>query len=533
MGFFDFLKRNSDPEIEEIEKRLEAGEEKKKSPFSFFKKNASGSSGEFETIDDIHRKKQRKISSLVIKLFFFAMISMMIMALFLTAYHSLSSAKRVTQAPKKEEFEINISKDNYWKLVTNQRINKLSKEVATIKSDVHKEMNKTVTQINESLSQFQHQMQESMERINKAMTSLDEKYQQNLKNLKESLIEYMQNSTKETKQEISKSLEKRLETIQKTASVPTIPNKPLPIPKLKFDEKKGVTVDKSTSLPPSQTLPGTQDELKIEERYANLDIEPLEADSSVNYEKVYEMKKEEKKQEKPKLHIMTGFAKATLITGVSASTFGEGIEHPKPVILSLDSPSVIANDDQEDLQDCMLIGEASGNMNSSRAEIKITRISCSATNKEGKKVKIEFAADPIGWVIGEDGKYGLKGRLVDSAGKIILRQIMVGFLQGVATAFQPQQVYIPNPVSATGTVQSLSSGIAGGVNTAFTSLAQYYQKMLEGMYPYIDVMPGRRVTVLFKGFQDTNATRYTPINISSLDDGEEITIEENDYALGF
>jgi len=135
MGFFDFLKRNSDPEIEEIEKRLEAGEEKKKSSFSFFKKDASGSSGEFETIDDIHRKKQRKISSLVIKLFFFAMISMMIMALFLTAYHSLSSAKRVTQAPKKEEFEINISKDNYWKLVTNQRINKLSKEVATIKSD--------------------------------------------------------------------------------------------------------------------------------------------------------------------------------------------------------------------------------------------------------------------------------------------------------------------------------------------------------------------------------------------------------------
>ena len=547
MGFFDFLKEN-EPEIEEIEQRLKEGEEAKneKKGFSFFKKKRSEPKSnengpkEYETIDDIHKKKQKALSGLVIKAFFFSIVSLLVLSLLIVAYKSITGEKRVVQKKKEEKFEFNISKEDYWKLSTNKKINKLSQEIKGIKSEVKKELNETVVKINDTIADFQERMASQMEKIDNSLQTLDEKYQKNLEELKESIISYVESKNKETKNEISTTLQESLKNIKKEAVTIEKGAKALPIPKFDIPlthltQKKNNTVA-DTVTKKKTVLPET--EKQIEEKYASLDLETLPTDSSIDYNKLYEIRNKENNntEKEPPMHIMTGFAKATLITGVSASTFGEGIEHPKPVILSLDTPSVIANDDYENLQDCMLIGEANGNLNSSRAEIKITRISCSAIDKKGKKHKLEFAADPIGWVIGEDGKYGLKGRLVDSAGKIILRQIMVGFLQGVAMAFQPQPVYLANPVSPKGAAQGVESGIAGGVNTAFNSLAKYYQKMLEGMYPYIDVMAGRKVTVLFKGFQDVNFTRYTPIDVANIDsdyDGEDIEIEENDYALGF
>jgi conjugal transfer pilus assembly protein TraB len=177
-------------------------------------------------------------------------------------------------------------------------------------------------------------------------------------------------------------------------------------------------------------------------------------------------------------------------------------------------------------------------MNSSRAEILVTRLSCSATKEDGSRVKIEHEAAPIGWVIGEDGKYGVSGRLVDSAGKILTRQLSVGFLQGVSMAFATPNMGVV-PYGSTSIIncdtvnRGLSTGASQGVGTAFNSLADYYTKMLDGVYPYVDVKPGRKVTILFKGFEDVVKTEYEAITINDdsfiESDIEEIEIDYEDF----
>ncbi|CAA6816248.1 MAG: F-type type IV conjugative transfer system protein TraB [uncultured Campylobacterales bacterium] len=252
-----------------------------------------------------------------------------------------------------------------------------------------------------------------------------------------------------------------------------------------------------------------------EDVYRFTNITDIDVDDSVDYDAVYSLKDEEKKEQEPGLHIMTGFSKALLITGVAAPTFGQGLQNPKPVILTVESDLIIANDDTEDLKNCMLLGTATGNMNSSRAEIQITRLSCSITQRDGKKYKIEQSGSPLGWVIGEDGKYGLKGRLVDSSSKVIMRELMVGFLQGVSEAFANQG---DKNDGTTDISLGASSGAGTGAGQAFDNLAEYYKKMLDGLYPVIDVKAGRKVTILFKGSTPTQETRYRSVEVQERRD---------------
>ena len=266
--------------------------------------------------------------------------------------------------------------------------------------------------------------------------------------------------------------------------------------------------------------------LHEEAQYENITIQTLNIDESIDDGKI-----DGEKKKVPPLHIMTGFARATLITGVDAPTFGGGKSNPVPVILSLNSNEIIANGYDADIKDCMLIAQAFGNMNSMRVEIEVTRLSCSM-EKDGQMYKIEEAVK--GWVYGENGVHGLKGRLVDSSGKIITREIAVGFLEGVATAFaQPNTTVqtmggIPSTIfTKENSKEAINRGLATGTNTALTSLAEYYKKLLDGAYPIISIRSGRNVTVLFKGGEQIKVTPYTRINVSNVDDrySEEESVE--------
>jgi len=348
MGFFDFLKER-EPEIEEIEKRLEEGKKAKEKKSSLFSKKSSSkkqdSSKEYETIDDIHQKKQKVLSGMVIKVFFFSIVSLAILSLLIVVYKSFNSEQRVAKQPKEESFEINITKEDYWKLATNKKINKLSQEIKGIKKEVKEELNSTVTKINDMIVDFQEQMEERMKRIDESLQALDQKYEKNLQEFKEAMLSYVESKTKETKSEFSTKLEESLKNIKKEVITIEKGAKALPIPKFNIPLKKEEKPSKTVLAKPAKKP--FVSEKKLEEKYASLDLETLPTDDTINYEKLYQIKHKEqnKSKKRPPLHIMTGFAKATLITGVSASTFGEGIEHPKPVVLSLDTPSVIANDD--------------------------------------------------------------------------------------------------------------------------------------------------------------------------------------------
>jgi len=261
--------------------------------------------------------------------------------------------------------------------------------------------------------------------------------------------------------------------------------------------------------------------IKKEYEYSEISIETLSQDTSI-----VDSALPSDKKVKPPLHIMTGFAKATLITGVDAPTFGGGKANPVPVILSLDTQEIIANGFDSNLEDCMLIGQAFGNMNTMRAEIEVTRLSCNI-EIEGVLYKIEEGVKA--WVYGENGIHGVRGRLVDSAGKILTKEIAVGFLQGVATAFaQPQSTIqaaggIPYQVFQTDNLKNAGQrGAAEGVSNGLNALSEYYTKLLDGSFPFISVRSGRSVTILFKGGEDVKMTPYSRVDVASDGGDDEI-----------
>ncbi|MTH94799.1 TraB/VirB10 family protein, partial [Roseibium sp. RKSG952] len=114
--------------------------------------------------------------------------------------------------------------------------------------------------------------------------------------------------------------------------------------------------------------------------------------------------------------------------------------------------------------------------------------------------------------IGEDGKAGVRGRLVSKQGQIIAKSLMAGFLSGVSEAFKSDPIpVISTDATATAQFQSMLSGdlmanaAISGSSTALEKVAQYYIDMADGIFPVIEIDAGRQIDIIVK-----RGTRLTP-----------------------
>lgn len=219
-----------------------------------------------------------------------------------------------------------------------------------------------------------------------------------------------------------------------------------------------------------------------------------------------------------KFHFMKGLVKATLLTGVSAPTFGGGGgNNPAPVLLSVDGSTIIANDENEVIENCLVSGSATGNINTAKADILLTEISCSGYNKKGKRIKIE---QPIkGWVIGEDGSFGLAGRLLDSSGKVITKMIALEVIKSLSATLvasvQPAGSILGTGTAAIPYDQAAKGGLGTGVSNGLDKALEHYDQILTGMYPTISVRAGKKISILLKGGEDAIPVVYDSIDINN------------------
>lgn len=209
--------------------------------------------------------------------------------------------------------------------------------------------------------------------------------------------------------------------------------------------------------------------------------------------------------------IVTGLSKGLLVTGVEAPTYADGSANPKPVLIKFTSSLLTANDARINIKGCNGLGSAIGNMNSKRAEITITRLNC-IVEKNGKTYKISEKVQ--GYVVGEDGSFGLAGRLVDSGAKMVMKQIQVGFLQGVNQAFQTAvqpdvtiNSYGTSTAYPTGS-QAGQLGASTGASTGLNALVDYYKTMMNGVYPVISIRGGRNIGILWQGGEALKLTGF-------------------------
>lgn len=204
------------------------------------------------------------------------------------------------------------------------------------------------------------------------------------------------------------------------------------------------------------------------------------------------------------------FTRGTLLGGLDAPTGGQAQSNPHPVLIRLAGDSVLPNGFRGQYRECFVIAAGYGDISAERAYLRTESLSCVRNDGATLEVKIQ------GSVYGEDGKVGLRGRLVTKQGQMLANALLAGVVggigQGMATASADYST------SAFGTVSNLSgsdayrAGLGTGVGRALDRLAKYYIKLAENTFPVIEVDAGREIDVVITKGVRIEVPMQTPLD---------------------
>lgn len=207
-------------------------------------------------------------------------------------------------------------------------------------------------------------------------------------------------------------------------------------------------------------------------------------------------KKEEKVQKKKwktnKTYLKAStFIPTILLSGLDAPTGGQAQRNPHPVLLLIKDLSTMPLLIQKQAKECRILASGYGSLSSERAFIRGETITCELRN--GKIIE-----KPIkGYLAGEDGKNGVRGRVVEKAGKYLAYSLAAGFAEGVgdgfSTATSTVSVSPLGVTSSTNSSQLLESGAYSGASSAMERLADYYIKKADQIFAIIEVDASRQV----------------------------------------
>ena len=140
------------------------------------------------------------------------------------------------------------------------------------------------------------------------------------------------------------------------------------------------------------------------------------------------------------------------------------------------------------------MGAGYGDMSSERAYVRTETLSCITHGGQAVDIAIK------GYVAGEDGKAGMRGRLVSKQGQLLANALTAGIASGIGHAFQQNaSTYSVSPLGSTTTInqgEQFTAGMGAGIGRALDRLAQYYITLAEKIFPVIEVDAGRLVDVV-------------------------------------
>lgn len=189
------------------------------------------------------------------------------------------------------------------------------------------------------------------------------------------------------------------------------------------------------------------------------------------------------------------FTRGILLGGLDAPTGGQSQANPHPVLIRLSDNSVLPNQFRGEYRECFVIAAGYGDISSERAYLRTENLSCVRSDGDTLEVRIQ------GSVYGEDGKVGMRGRLVTKQGQMLANALLAGVVSGIGQGLSTANTTYST--SALGTIASADSnadayraGLGHGVGKALDRLAQYYIKLAENTFPVIEVDAGRQIDVV-------------------------------------
>lgn len=221
------------------------------------------------------------------------------------------------------------------------------------------------------------------------------------------------------------------------------------------------------------------------------DAEPAEKNNRSKTDQIAKNRTTEKKADE--LLITGSFARARLLNGVEAPTGGQANGNPVPMLLEIKDPAFLPNRYRSDIKRCMVTANATGDLSSERVLVRLDRMSCITNSRDVIDVRV------TGYVTGEDGKTGLKARVVTRSGQAIANALLVGTLSGLgeAVSLAAQDSTTNFAGTVTNSVNNpWRAGLGDGMKDAMDRVADYYLKLADKIFPVLEVDAGRDVDIV-------------------------------------
>ncbi len=251
-------------------------------------------------------------------------------------------------------------------------------------------------------------------------------------------------------------------------------------------EQSSILKDINTKLPPPNfdaPKVGLDGPLVQEQKSAAEDKEIIEIDLSQSQKKTGKEKTIEN-------FIPAGaFSEIVLLSGLDAPTGGAAQSDPLPVLLKVQNFAQLPNSFKGNIKDCHVVGAAYGSMSAERGYIRLEKLSCILMDKKVIETKIQ------GYVAGEDGKAGFRGRVVSKQGALIAKAAMAGIFSGMGDAISSQyKTLSQSPLGSFTTVDPkkvAEAGLGEGAGTALNKIADFYIARANETFPIIEIDAGR------------------------------------------
>lgn len=214
--------------------------------------------------------------------------------------------------------------------------------------------------------------------------------------------------------------------------------------------------------------------------------------------------------------ILTG----TILTGGDFPTGKGAMNEPVPLLVRLQKEAILPNRYTSDLRECFFLMGGHGNLSSERAALRGETLSCIKTDGSVIETKLNAVA------IGEDGKEGVKGRLVSKQGQLIARSLLAGFASGASEAFDYSPVSVLNtgtygsgsaPYISNYSSEALRGGFAKGASQALDRIADFYMNLADQIFPVVEINAGRQIDIV------VTAGASLPVTAKNDTSGEVLT----------
>lgn len=218
------------------------------------------------------------------------------------------------------------------------------------------------------------------------------------------------------------------------------------------------------------------------------------------------VKEEDKK--KQTVYLPPSFMEATLLSGLDAPTVESAKSNPVPVLLRIKALAVLPNRVKANLKGCFIIAHGHGSIASERAYLRLVSLSC--LDRNGRSVIDQSVK---GFVVDQDGKIGLRGRLVaPKLGATIWRSMAAGFFEGVGDVLnESASTQSISPLGTTSTLdtdQFVKAGAGKGISSAAKEIQEFYLELAEQAMPVIEVGASKTVTLVVQEGTELEIKRY-------------------------